>query len=100
MTLSITTGRPTLPTSRPPGRVAAGARPAFSSQQTLRIVLGLFWLLDGALQLQSFMFTKGFANGIVAPVAAGQPFFVAGPVEWNARFIGTHPEVLNTPDHE
>ena len=41
------------------------------------------------------MFTKGFATGIIAPSAAGQPFFVAGPVEWNARVIGAHPVLLN-----
>ena len=65
------------------------------SRRSLRTVLGLIWLLDGALQLQSFMFTKGFATGIIAPSAAGQPFFVAGPVEWNARVIGAHPVLLN-----
>jgi len=58
-------------------------------------VLGFIWLLDGALQLQSFMFTKGFATGIIAPSASGQPFFVAGPVEWNARMIGAHPVLFN-----
>ncbi|MGH9079446.1 MAG: hypothetical protein ACRDYE_05080 [Acidimicrobiales bacterium] len=52
-------------------------------------------MLDGALQLQSFMFTKGFAHGIIAPAASGQPFFVAVPVEWNARAIGAHPVILN-----
>lgn len=70
-------------------------RPPALSRQSLRTVLGLIWLLDGVLQLQSFMFTKGFATGILAPSAAGQPFFVAGPVEWNARIIGTHPALFN-----
>ena len=65
------------------------------SRRSLRMVLGCIWLLDGALQLQSFMFTKGFAAGILAPSAAGQPFFVAGPVEWNARLIVTHPALFN-----
>ncbi len=59
------------------------------------MVLGCIWLLDGALQLQPFMFTKGFAHGIIAPSASGQPFFVAGPVEWNARLIAGHPALLN-----
>ena len=77
------------------GRTTALMRPVLVSRQSLRVVLGLFWLLDGALQLQSFMFTKGFAKGILAPAAAGQPFFVAGPVQWNAQVIGAHPEVLN-----
>ncbi len=65
------------------------------SRRSLRTVLGFIWLLDGALQLQSFMFTKGFATGIIAPSASGQPFFVADPVEWNARVIGAHPALFN-----
>ncbi len=65
------------------------------SRPAIRILLGLLWLLDGALQLQSFMFTKGFALAIVAPSASGQPFFVAGPVEWNARVLAAHPVALN-----
>ena len=30
---------------------------------------------------------RDFARTIIAPSASGQPFFVAGPVEWNARLI-------------
>jgi hypothetical protein len=52
-------------------------------------------LLDGLLQLQPYMFTKGFARQIIAPVAAGQPFFVAAPVRWNAALISTHPALFN-----
>jgi hypothetical protein len=55
----------------------------------------MVWLLDGALQLQSFMFTKGFATSIIAPSAAGQPGFVAGAVAWNARLIAGHPALFN-----
>ena len=65
------------------------------SRRSLGIALGLLWLLDGALQMQSFMFTKGFADSIVAPSAHGQPFFVSAPVEWNARLIAAHPVLLN-----
>jgi len=65
------------------------------SRRSLGIALGLLWLLDGALQMQSFMFTKGFADSIIAPSAHGQPFFVAAPVEWNARLIAAHSVLLN-----
>ena len=65
------------------------------SRRTLCYVLGLLWLLDGALQLQSFMFTAGFAHQVIAPAAAGQPWFVAVPINWNARLIGGHPALLN-----
>lgn len=83
-------------TRRDPTIAGTGrARPVILSRQSLRIVLGIIWLLDGALQLQSFMFSKGFARTIIAPAASGQPFFVAAPVEWNARIIASHPIVLN-----
>ena len=65
------------------------------SRRSLGIALGLLWLLDGVLQMQTFMFTKGFADSVVAPSAHGQPFFVAAPVEWNARLIAAHPVLLN-----
>lgn len=66
------------------------------TRQSLCRVLGLLWLVDGALQLQSFMFTKGFARDVIAPAATGQPFFVAGPVHWNAMQIGMHPALWNS----
>lgn len=65
------------------------------TRRVLQYTLGALWLLDGALQLQSYMFTKGFANQIIAPAAAGQPLFVAGPVRWNAHLIALHPALFN-----
>ncbi len=66
------------------------------TRRSLRFALGILWLLDGLLQLQPYMFTKGFAQQIITPVAAGQPFFVAAPVRWNAALIGTHPALFNS----
>jgi uncharacterized membrane protein len=65
------------------------------SKRMICYVLGFLWLLDGALQLQSFMFTPGFAHQIIAPAAAGQPFFVSAPINWNARIIAEHPALVN-----
>jgi hypothetical protein len=65
------------------------------SRRTLQYALGVLWLLDGCLQLQPFMFTRGFARQVIAPAAAGQPFFVAGPVHWNAHLIALHPALFN-----
>ncbi len=79
------------PAEQSAGRLGAG----LFSRRSLRWALGLVWLLDGALQLQSFMFTKGFATSIIAPSAAGQPGFVAGAVGWNARLIAGHPALFN-----
>ena len=93
--LQRTTDDNTYVCGRPVSSSASTARQIGLSRRSLRMVLGCIWLLDGALQLQSFMFTKGFAHGIIAPSASGQPFFVAGPVEWNARMIAGHPALFN-----
>ena len=61
------------------------------SRRSLRNALGFLWLLDGALQLQSFMFTRGFAHQIIAPAGVGQPSFVSVPVRWNAEVIAHQP---------
>lgn len=65
------------------------------SRRTLCYVLGFVWLFDGALQLQSFMFTTGFAHQVIAPAATGQPVFVSAPVLWNARLISGHPALFD-----
>ena len=61
------------------------------TRRHLQIALGFLWLLDGALQLQSFMFTTGFAKQIISPTGDGQPVVVAGPVHWGASLIAAHP---------
>jgi hypothetical protein len=66
------------------------------TRRGLQIVLGLLWLLDGALQLQPFMLGSGFARQVIGEAAAGQPHFVAGPVEWAADIIAAHP-LLDVP---
>ncbi len=70
-------------------------RPVLFSRRSLSYALGLLWLLDGALQLQSFMFTRGFAHQVIAPAAEGQPSFVAAPVRWNAELIAHQPVLCN-----
>jgi hypothetical protein len=65
--------------------------------RSIQIVLGLFWLLDGALQLQPFMLGSGFAKQLIAPLAVGQPLVVAGPVRWAASTIAAHPLAWDVP---
>ena len=74
----------------------SSADSTFLTRRRLRRVLGLLWLLNGTLQLQSFMFTKGFARDVIAPAGDGQPSFVAGPVHWNAAQIGLHPALSDS----
>jgi hypothetical protein len=63
----------------------------------VQIALGLFWLLDAALQAQPFMFTSGFATEIIAPVGEGQPGFVSAPIHWVSTVIVAHPVAWNVP---
>ena len=85
------------PSSRPTVRLTrfSSGRPPLVTRRGLRLVLAALWLLDGALQLQSFMFSTGFAKSVIAPAASGQPAFVAAPVEWNAHVIASHPVLFN-----
>jgi hypothetical protein len=48
--------------------------------RTIQVILGIAWLLDGALQSQPFMFSSGFLTQIVLPAAAGQPAVVGQPI--------------------
>lgn len=65
------------------------------NRRGLQIALGIFWLLDGGLQAQPFMFTRDFATQLVAPVGQGQPGVVSGPVNFAARVIAQHPFAWN-----
>ena len=44
------------------------------TQRALQVVLGLFWILDAALQFQPFMFGHGFVEHNILANASGQPF--------------------------
>lgn len=61
----------------------------------IQIALGILWLVDGVLQMQPFMFSRGFATKVIAPAAAGQPSWVAWPVHQAASVIGSHPVALD-----
>ncbi|MFC4035807.1 hypothetical protein ACFO3J_30695 [Streptomyces polygonati] len=66
------------------------------TRRHIQIILGVLWLLDGALQLQPFMFTSGFAHQIIEPAATGQPAAVAASVHWAAHLIAAAPVLTNT----
>lgn len=65
------------------------------TRRHVQIVLGLLWLLDAALQAQPFMFTRGFADQVIVPAAAGEPPLIAGPVKWAADLIAHSPPAFN-----
>jgi copper(I)-binding protein len=71
-------------------------QPQRITRRGLQIALGIVWLVDGALQLQPFMFGSGFASQVLAPAADGQPGWVAAGVRWAAGVVGAHPAPWNT----
>lgn len=68
---------------------------ASDSARTIQAVLGLLWLLDGALQLQPFMYSTGFSHSLAAQASA-QPGWLHDTVIWGARVLAGNPAVWNT----
>jgi len=75
-----------------PGLVAYFASDRVRIAQT---ALGLIWLLDGGLQFQSFMYSKGFIQ-MLTGMTAGQPGWVADSVNWGAHLAQHNLAVYNT----
>ncbi len=69
---------------------------AVSSQRVLQVILGLFWILDAALQFQPFMFGRGFVTSFILPNASGQPFVLADLITHIGNFVAPDVAVWNT----
>jgi hypothetical protein len=67
------------------------------TRRHLQIALGVLWLLAGVLQMQSFMYTRGFAEQIIAAAGQGQPGFVSAPLHLASTIIADHPAAWNVP---
>jgi hypothetical protein len=61
----------------------------------VQIGLGLLWLLDGVLQFQPRMFGPDFVTGILQPASAGQPAFIAWPLDHVDHLVGASPAPFN-----
>jgi hypothetical protein len=66
-----------------------------TAQRRLGAALGVFWFVDGVLQLQPFMFGKGFATQILEPNASGQPGILAHAITLAAHLFVQQPVVFN-----
>jgi hypothetical protein len=79
------------------GRVGARLRDYFASdsQRAFQTALGLIWLLDGALQFQPFMYSKGFI-ALLTGTASGQPHWMASSINWAAHIAQHHMTLFNT----
>jgi hypothetical protein len=60
------------------------------------MVLGALWLVDGLLQLQPFMFSREFYNGVLGMANMGLPGPVADADYHVATLLTAHPAVWNT----
>jgi hypothetical protein len=83
--------------ARPSLGARARAYFAQDTRRTIQTVLGLLWILDGALQLQSWMYSKEFIQMMVSTgTAAGQPGWLASTVKWAAHIAQPNLTVFNT----
>lgn len=86
------------PVRNPPGTAPRRhRRPALRiTARHVQVCLGVLWLLDGALQFQPFMYTKGFFAQIVGPAISGQPAPIASPITWAVHLAEPHQFAFNT----
>lgn len=68
---------------------------AQARQRIGQILLGIVWIVDGALQLQPFMFSRGFITAMLLPSASGNPRLVAQSITSMAHFLEPHIAVWN-----
>jgi hypothetical protein len=88
----FTTARPASTASL---RTAARAYFASDARRTIQTGLGLIWLLDGALQFQSFMYSKGFIQ-VITGLETGQPSWLASSIRWASHIFQSNLTALNT----
>jgi hypothetical protein len=68
---------------------------ASDTRRTLQTALGLLWLLDGALQFQSFMYSKGFID-MLTQMISGQPAWLASSMHWASNIAASNLTLFNT----
>jgi hypothetical protein len=68
---------------------------ASDSSRSVQTALGLIWLLDGALQFQSFMYSKGFID-LINSQAAGQPAWLHASIRWSSNIAAHNLTMFNT----
>jgi len=65
-------------------------------RRSLQIALGLIWLLDGALQLQPFIFGKHFVTAFLVGTQAGNAQMIKAPMGWVAHLVLHNPAFFNS----
>ena len=64
-------------------------------EKLLTIFLGIFWLLDGILQLQPHMFTPAFINTILKPNLQNQPPIITSWINFGIHTFAMHMKIDN-----
>jgi hypothetical protein len=72
------------------------ATPRVLSRRRIEIALGFLWLVDGLLQLQPYMFSREFYNGMLGMATMGLPGPVADADYHVATLLTAHPALWNT----
>ncbi|HXO08769.1 MAG TPA: hypothetical protein VN880_12090 [Solirubrobacteraceae bacterium] len=78
-------------------RAVSAARDYFlsDSRRSIQTVLGLVWLLDGALQFQSFMYSHGFID-MLTQMIPGQPSWLGSSMRWASHIAAGNLDLYNT----
>jgi hypothetical protein len=82
---------------RTTGRGGTRLRDYFTSddRRFFQTALGLIWLIDGMLQFQPFMYSKGFI-AMLTGTASGQPYWLASSTDWVAHTTQHDMTLFNT----
>lgn len=65
------------------------------TRRGLQLALAMLWLLDGALQLQPYMFGPGFRTDVIGGAAQGQPGWAAAGVHFTMGLLAAAPVLFN-----
>jgi hypothetical protein len=79
------------------GRAGTRLRDYFASddRRVFQTALGLLWLLDGVLQFQPFMYSKGF-SALLTGTTSGQPYWLASSIGQVAHVTQQNVTLFNT----
>ena len=66
------------------------------TRRHLQVSLGALWLLDGVLQCQPIMFSRGFSRQILAPAGVGRPSALVEPLRVVEALVSAHPALANS----
>ena len=75
---------------------ASRARVSIDVRRALQVALAAVWIVDGALQLQPFMFTDAFARSFLATDGGGNPAWVLASLHGAWAIVAANPILTNT----